>query len=123
MKRQKNLTTEKAVKIEAVRTKVTTEHLQEWFEDLKEVVQKYDILPENIYNMDETGFNIGDSEARHVVVDTNIQSDVISIADQRDHETCHPHFFRGQPHPPHFQSHLDSDASKKKISLWWQFGH
>src|SRR5579859_5237102 len=74
MKRQKNLTTEKAVKIEAVRTEVTTEHLQEWFEDLKEVVQKYDILPENIYNMDETGFNIGDSEARHVVVDRNIQS-------------------------------------------------
>src|SRR5579859_7983982 len=74
MKGQKNLTTEKAVKIEVVRTEVTTEHLQEWFEDLKEVVQKYDILPENIYNMDEMGFNIGDSEARHVIMDTNIQS-------------------------------------------------
>src|SRR5579859_1671253 len=74
MKGQKNLTTEKAVKIEVVRTEVTTEHLQEWFEDLKEVVQKYDILPENIYNMDEMGFNIGDSEAQHVIVDTNIQS-------------------------------------------------
>src|SRR5579859_7767266 len=74
MKRQKYLTTEKAVKIETVRTEVTTEHLQEWFEDLKEVVQKYDILRENIYNMDETAFNIGDSEARRVVMDTNIQS-------------------------------------------------
>src|SRR5579859_253113 len=74
MKHQKNLTTEKAVKIEPVRTEVMTERLQEWFEDLKEFVQKYDILPENIHNMDETGFNIGDSEARHVVVDTNIQS-------------------------------------------------
>ena len=74
MKRQKNLRTEKAEKIEAVRNEVRAEDLEKWFMKLERVVQKFDILPENIYNMDETGFNIGDFEARHVVVDTSVQT-------------------------------------------------
>jgi len=74
IKRQKELHTERTKKIEAVRQEVKIEDLKTWFEELERVVQEYDILPKNIYNMDETGFNIGDYEARNVVVDTSVQS-------------------------------------------------
>ena len=73
MKRQK-LQTERAEKIELVRNEVSVKDLEEFYVELERVIQEYEILPENIYNMDETGFNIGDYEARHVVVDTSIQS-------------------------------------------------
>lgn len=47
--------------------------LESWFIELENVITEFNILPENIYNMDETGFNIGDFEARHVVVDTSVK--------------------------------------------------
>ena len=53
---------------------MTVEELDKWFKELEKVVNEFEILPENIYNMDETGFNIGDFEARNVIVDSNIQS-------------------------------------------------
>jgi len=69
-----NLQTEKTAKIEVARKEVKIEDLEKWFIELERVIQEFDILPENFYNMDETGFNIGDFEARHMVVDTSVQT-------------------------------------------------
>ena len=44
-----------AKNIEAVRKEVTEEQLQAWFSTFKSIVNEQEILPENIYNMDETG--------------------------------------------------------------------
>ena len=38
------------------------------------IITEYHILSENIYNMDETGFNISDFESRQAVVDTTVKS-------------------------------------------------
>jgi DDE superfamily endonuclease len=73
-RRQRNLRTERVEKIEAVRNEVTAADLEKWFAELERVVRDFNILPRNIYNMDETGFNIGDFQARHVVLDTSVNS-------------------------------------------------
>jgi len=73
-KRQRNLSTERVEKIEGVRNAVTVKELENWFVKLSRIVQDFNILPENIYNMDETGFNISDFEARHVVIDISVNS-------------------------------------------------
>src|SRR5947207_2676966 len=50
--------------IEAARVKdVSVERLTRWFDDLERVITEYEIQPENLYNMDESGFAIGDIEA------------------------------------------------------------
>ena len=72
LKWQKHLNSACVRKIEAVRNEVCPEDLRKWFDELYEVINKFDILPENMYNMDETGFNNGDSEGRHVIVDSTI---------------------------------------------------
>ena len=61
-------------KKEGVRNAVTVKELENWFIELSRIVQDFNILPENIYNMDETGFNIGDFEARHVVINISVNS-------------------------------------------------
>jgi hypothetical protein len=73
-RRQKNLSIKRVEKIETVRNEVTMEELEKWFAELNGVVQDFDILSENTYNMDETGFNIGDFEARHVIINTSMNS-------------------------------------------------
>src|SRR2546423_1988128 len=73
-KRQRNLSTQRVEKIEAVRNEVTAEELDKWFVELNHVIRDFGILPENIDNMDETGFNIDDFEARQAIVDTSIHS-------------------------------------------------
>jgi len=74
IKRQKQLKSERAEKIEVVRNEVKVEDLEKWFTELAALAEKYDIQPGNIYNMDESGFNVGDFEARQVIVDTSVQS-------------------------------------------------
>jgi len=71
-KRQQNLSTERVEKIEAVRNAITAEELEKWFIELDRIVRDFNILPENMYNMDETGFNIGYFETRQCIVDTTI---------------------------------------------------
>jgi len=44
-----------AKNIEAARTEVTEAQLENWFKEFMQVVDEYDIQPEHIYNMDETG--------------------------------------------------------------------
>ena len=49
------------------------EWLTKWFEDLKNVVEEYKIEPRNLYNMDESGFAIGDVEASERIINVNIR--------------------------------------------------
>ena len=46
-----------AKNIEAAHKEVTEAQLENWFNEFKRVVDEFGILPENIYNMDETGSN------------------------------------------------------------------
>jgi len=60
--------------IDAARIKAASpERLQCWFDDLKKVLAEFDIKPENIYNMDESGFAIGEKEAGRVIIDARIR--------------------------------------------------
>ena len=60
--------------IDAVRIKdCSPERLQRWFDDLKKVLAEYNIKPENIYNMDESGFAIGEKEPGRCIINANIR--------------------------------------------------
>ena len=60
--------------IEASRIKdISVERLTKWFEDLHQIIEEYKIKPENIYNMDESGFAIGDIEASQRIINTEIR--------------------------------------------------
>ena len=51
---------------------MSLEQLQQWFDDLHTTIEKYNILPENIYNMDETGFAIEEREVSRVIINVRI---------------------------------------------------
>jgi len=55
MRRNPDLKTTIASSIEIQRKEVTKEQLDKWFAEFKRVIDENDILPENVYNMDETG--------------------------------------------------------------------
>jgi DDE superfamily endonuclease/Tc5 transposase DNA-binding domain/helix-turn-helix, Psq domain len=56
-------------KIDAQRVKGTDPaRLRKWFDDLRRVMDEYKIEPQNIYNMDESGFSIGEIEASKVII-------------------------------------------------------
>jgi len=60
--------------IEAARIKdVSVERLVKWFEDLRRVIEEHNIEPKNIYNMDESGFAIGDVEASQRIINVTIR--------------------------------------------------
>jgi len=60
--------------IDAVRLRDTSpERLQRWFDDLEKVLAEYNIKPENIYNMDESGFAIGEKEAGRCIINATIR--------------------------------------------------
>ena len=60
--------------IEAPRLKaLTRERLQRYFEDLEKVIVEYKILPENEYNMDESGYVIGEIKATKCIINANIR--------------------------------------------------
>lgn len=61
-------------KIDAPRVKDTSqEALRKWFDELKRVVDEFGIKPKNIYNMDESGFAIGEIEATKRIINANIR--------------------------------------------------
>ncbi len=73
MKRYPELQTIIPRLIEAGRVKDTSpEALQRWFDSIQEAIAEYAILPENIYNMDESGFSIGTIEATRVIINKKI---------------------------------------------------
>lgn len=60
--------------IDATRMKAASpERLQRWFDDLEKVLMEFNIKPENIYNMDESGFAIGEKEPGRVIINANIR--------------------------------------------------
>jgi hypothetical protein len=48
-----------------------------WFEQFEAVIDEFDILPENMYNMDETGFSIGAIKSAYVVINKTEQSQAV----------------------------------------------
>src|SRR5437773_2213154 len=64
LRRHPGLTSITSRSIDVARVKDTSyERLQRWFNDLEEVIAEYNIKSENIYNMDETGFAIGEEQS------------------------------------------------------------
>ena len=60
--------------IEAARVRDTSVHaLQGWFESSSVAIAEYNIQPENMYNMDESGFAIGTIEASKVIINKYIR--------------------------------------------------
>ena len=74
MARHPELSSVRPRSMDMARVKDTSfERLSKWFEDLKNVTEKYNILPENMYNMDESGFAIGEVEASKCIINTEIR--------------------------------------------------
>ena len=72
--RHSELASVRARSIDAVRVKDTSpECLQQWFAELEKVLAEYNIKPENIYNMDESGFAIGEKEAGKVIINAEVR--------------------------------------------------
>ena len=56
--------------IDAARLKETTpEALLRGFDTVRDTLLEYGIRPKNVYNMDETGFAVGSTRARRVLID------------------------------------------------------
>ena|SRR5438105_1079594 len=62
-------------RMEIGRVKDTSyERLSKWFVDLQSAVTEYDILPENLYNMDQSSFAIGEVEGSVTIINVEVQS-------------------------------------------------
>ena len=61
--------------IEAARIKETTkEAIDKWFDHFSQVVAQHQISTENIYNIDESGFSIGEIKGAQVVVNKTLMT-------------------------------------------------
>lgn len=70
MERHQELSIIMPEQIEAARIKESSRSvLEQWFHDVKAIIDEYGILPCNIYNMDETGYSIGSIKATRVIID------------------------------------------------------
>jgi len=75
MTRHPDLESIMAETIESVRIKETSHAiLTKWFDNVKSLIDKYNIHPRNIYNMDETGSSIGSIKATCVIIDKSVRS-------------------------------------------------
>jgi hypothetical protein len=60
--------------IDASRIKdVSAERLMKWFHDFEHIIAEHNIKPQDVYNMDESGFAIGDIEASQRIINTTIR--------------------------------------------------
>ena len=74
MSRRPQLASARRKLFEAARVKdVSVERLTKWFEDLQSVINKYKIESGNLYNMDESGFAIGDIEVSQHIINATIR--------------------------------------------------
>jgi len=48
------------------------EEYRDYFQKLLAAIDEFEVSSENIYNMDETGFNIGVAEDRNIIVDGTV---------------------------------------------------
>ena len=61
--------------IESSRLKETPhEAIEDWFNVFEETIAEYQISVENMYNMDETGFSVGNIDGAYVVVNKTLQT-------------------------------------------------
>jgi len=75
IQRHSGLKTVFARQIDAARLKETKrEVLQQWFQTIKDTICEYNVQVEDIYNMDETGFAIGSTQAGCVLIDAQIRT-------------------------------------------------
>lgn len=63
------------------------EALQDWYNRLDSVIEKYEIQPEDMWNFDETGFNIGVSREKTIVTRDRRRRSFLASAENRDHAT------------------------------------
>ena len=74
LKRHPELASVRARNIEAARVRdPSPERLKQWFDDLNDTITKFKVRPENIYNMDESGFSIGEVEASRCIIDAYVR--------------------------------------------------
>jgi hypothetical protein len=65
-----------ARRIDAARLKETKrEVLEHWFKKIEEVMEEYDLQYGDVYNMDETGFAIGSTQAACVLIDARMRTE------------------------------------------------
>ena len=75
LQRHPSLQTAYARRIDASRMKETTaDALLRWLNTVQDTIEKYNVNPENIYNMDESGFAIGSTQGACVVLDSRMRS-------------------------------------------------
>ena len=74
MSRHSQLESARVKCIEAARIKdVSAERMTKWFEDLKNIIDEFNIATKNTYNMDESGFAIGDVEAFQRIIHAEVR--------------------------------------------------
>ena len=74
LRRHSELASVRPRSIDAARVRDTSpEQLQRWFDDLEKVTTEYNIKPENTYNMDESGFAIGEKEAGRCIINSEVR--------------------------------------------------
>jgi len=74
MSRHSQLESARVKCIEAARIKdVSAERMTKWFEDLKNIIDEFNIATKNTYNMDESGFAIGDVEASQRIINAEVR--------------------------------------------------
>ena len=72
--RHQHLKTVIGVPIEAARMRDTSqEAIDNWFAAFVETIEEHNIMTENIYNMDETGFSIRTLQSAHVIIDKRMR--------------------------------------------------
>ena len=61
-------------RIDAVRIKdASKDVLKKWFDAYEQTVEQYQIMEENIYNFDESGFSIGQIQATRVIINSRVR--------------------------------------------------
>jgi DDE superfamily endonuclease/Tc5 transposase DNA-binding domain len=74
VERHSHLATAMTRSIELARiTEASPEIIQNWYNILFQTIDEYGISPSNTYNCDESGFGVGKSKTRRVVIDTTIK--------------------------------------------------
>jgi len=106
LKRHPYLETANAKRGQVARTEVSVEEMENWCERFAKVMKECGVLPENVSNMDEPGFDVGRDEERNAVTGSNVEApcqaqpvmqewvlplECIS-ADQKKKSTCTVHF-------------------------------
>jgi len=75
IRRGSELATVQLRKMDLSRVKDTSyERLSKWFNDLRSAIDEYNISIENIYNMDESGFAIGEVEGAVSIINFHIRA-------------------------------------------------